>query len=86
MVAAKGIITADGAAVRVGAAVLPLPATKTPAGAWVAATVAAYDAGELLPCRHCGRYGGCDCEDWLEFMAGAEHAPLDVMTDEDLPY
>jgi phage terminase large subunit GpA-like protein len=39
-----------------------------------------------LPCPHCGEYGGCDCLDWLEWMATAEHAPLDVMTDEDIPY
>ena len=81
-----GIVTPSGAAVRVGAAVLPLPAARTPAGVWVAGIVAAYDAGELLPCRHCGQYGGCDCIDWIEMMNGAAPLPLDVMTDEDLLY
>lgn len=64
---ATGIVTATGAAVKVGAAVLPLPVAKTPVGAWVADIVAAIDAGELLPCQNCGRYS-CECWEWVELM------------------
>ena len=64
-----GIITARGPAIIHRGVTVPLPAARTPLGVAVAALVAAIDAGELLPCRHCGAYGGCDCEEWLEWMA-----------------
>ena len=81
-----GIVTPTGPAIRHAGATVPLPRAQTPAGQWVAGIIADIDAGRLLPCPHCGEYGGCDCLDWLEWMATAEHAPLDVMTDEDIPY
>lgn len=57
----RGIVTSDGAAVKVGAALLPLPHTSQPVREWAAG---------LLPCRHCGAVGGCACEDWIEEMKG----------------
>ena len=81
-----GIITARGPAIIHRGVTVPLPATRTPLGAAVAAAVAAIDAGELLPCPYCGAYAGCDCLDWLEWMLMADYPPLDEMTDEDLPY
>ena len=82
----SGIVTAAGPAIRHRGVTVPLPATRTPLGAAVAAAVAAIDAGELLPCPYCGAYAGCDCLDWLEWMLMADYPPLDEMTDEDLPY
>ena len=81
-----GIITARGPAIIHRGVTVPLPATRTPLGAAVAAAVAAIDAGELQPCIHCGAYAVCDCLDWLEWMLMADYPPLDEMTDEDLPY
>ncbi len=81
-----GHVTQQGVFAEVGAAVLPLPVAKMTLGQWMAATVAAIDAGELLPCPHCGKFAGCDCVDWLEWMLLADRRPLDEMTDEDLPY
>ena len=78
-----GIITARGPAIMHRGAVVPLPAERTPLGAWVAAAVAAIDAGELLPCPNCGRYA-CECWEWAEMMAAPR--PLDEMTDEELPF
>lgn len=80
MTTATGIVTPSGAAVRVGAAVLPLPVARTPVGAWVAGVIAAIDAGELQPCPHCGTWGGCDCVDWLEWMlmADTDRSALEV--------
>ena len=81
-----GLVTSTGVFVQAGGALLPLPAARTPLGQWMAATVAAIDAGELLPCPHCGKFAGCDCLDWIEWMAAANNRlPLDEMTDEDLP-
>ena len=81
-----GIITRTGLAITHRGVTVALPAARTPAGAWIAATVAAIDAGELLPCPHCGKFAGCDCTDWIEWMAAANNRlPLDEMTDEDLP-
>ena len=81
-----GIVTARGPAIRHAGVTVQLPAARTPLGAAVAAMVAAIDAGEVLPCIHCGAYAGCDCLDWLEWMLMADYPPLDEMTDEDLPY
>ena len=88
-----GIVTDRGPAIVHRGVTVPLPATRTPLGAAVATLgaavatlVAAIDAGELLPCIHCGAYAGCDCLDWLEWMLMADYPPLDEMTDEDLPY
>jgi hypothetical protein len=81
-----GHVTPAGVFVEVGAARLPLPVARTPVGEWVAQVIADIDSGDLTPCPHCGEWGGCDCVDWLTWMATAQHAPLDEMTDEDLPY
>jgi hypothetical protein len=70
-----GIVTAHGLALRHAGVTVPLPATRTPLGAAVAAAVAAIDAGELLPCPHCGAVGGCDCLDWIEWMAAVGYPP-----------
>ena len=80
-----GIVTTSGAALRVGAAVLPLPKAHTAAGQWIADVVARYDAGELKPCPHCGHFG-CECWEWVELMAAPAPADPFVLTDEDLPY
>ena len=88
MTALHGIVTASGAAVRAGAVTLPLPKTRTPLGEAVAALVAAIDAGELLPCRHCGAYGGCDCEEWGAAMqpSADPHGDLSAWQDCEIPY
>ena len=80
-----GIVTNTGPAITHRGVTVQIPAARTPAGAWIAATVAAIDAGELLPCPHCGKFAGCDCIDWPEWMASANRLPLDVIADEDLP-
>lgn len=81
-----GIVTPTGLAIVHRGVTVPLPATLTPLGQAVAELCADIEAGLIVACPHCGEYGGCECEDWIEWMATAEHAPLDVMTDEDLPY
>lgn len=83
---ATGILTPTGPAIVHRGVTVPLPATLTPLGQAVAELIADIDAGRIVACPHCGVYGGCDCLDWLEWMATAEHAPLDIMTDEDIPY
>jgi len=70
-----GIVTPTGLFVQTGGALVPLPVTRTPLGAAVAAVIAAIDAGELLPCPHCGAVGGCDCLDWIEWMAAVGYPP-----------
>ena len=70
-----GIITDRGPAIMHRGVTVPLPAEHTPLGAAVATLVAAIDAGELLPCQHCGAGGGCDCIDWLEWMAAVGYPP-----------
>ena len=70
-----GIVTARGPALRHAGVTVQLPVTRTPLGAAVATLVAAIDAGELLPCQHCGAVGGCDCLDWLEWMAAVGYPP-----------
>ena len=80
-----GIVTAAGPAIRHRGVTVQLPAEHTPLGAAVAAAVAAIDRGEVQPCPHCGAAGGCDCLDWLEWLAHADYPPPDEMTDEDLP-
>ena len=70
-----GIVTTRGPAIRHRGVTVPLPATRTPLGAAVATLVAAIDAGELLPCQHCGAVGGCDCLDWLEWTAAVGYPP-----------
>ena len=79
-----GIVTRNGAAVRVGAALLSLPSAKTPAGEWVAGVIAAIDSGAIKPCPNCGRYS-CECWEWAELMTAPQPAPLDVMTADDIP-
>lgn len=71
------------------AARLPLPVAKTTLGQWIAKMIAAIDAGELLPCRHCGAYGGCDCEDWIEWIAAPNpdpHGDLSVWLEGEIPF
>ena len=70
-----GIVTAAGPAIIHRGVTVPLPATRTPLGAAVATLVAAIDAGELQPCPHCGAVGGCDCLDWIEWMAAVGYPP-----------
>ena len=65
-----GHVTSAGVFADVGGVAHPIPAAKTPVGAWIAAIVAQIDRGELLPCPHCGRYCGCDCDAWVEAMEG----------------
>ena len=60
-----GVVNSAGAFVEVGGVMHRLPATKTPLREW-AEQMAQM---ELPPCRHCGARWGCDCEDWLEWMA-----------------
>ena len=71
----SGIITPSGPAIRHRGVTVQLPATRTPLGDAVAAAVAAIDSGELLPCQHCGAGGGCDCIDWIEWMAAVGYPP-----------
>ena len=66
-----GIITATGPAVVHRGVTVPLPATHTALGAAVAAVIAAIDAGEVLPCQHCGRFD-CECWEWAELMNAPE--------------
>ena len=35
----------------------------------------------LIPCRHCGKFFGCDCLDWLEWMLLAESEPQECVGD-----
>ena len=84
-----GIVTATGPAIRHRGVTVQLPATRTPLGAAVAALVAAIDAGELLPCPHCGAYGGCDCEEWIAAMQAPPvdpHGDLSAWQDCEIPY
>ena len=85
-----GIITAAGPAIVHRGVTVPLPATRTPLGDAVAALVAAIDAGELLPCRHCGAYGGCDCEEWIAAMLAPPpvdpHEDLSVWKSGEIPF
>ena len=71
----RGIVTDRGPAIVHRGVTVPLPATRTPLGDAVAAAVAAIDRGELLPCPHCGAVGGCDCLDWIEWMAAVGYPP-----------
>jgi hypothetical protein len=34
----------------------------------------------LVPCRHCGKFYGCDCLDWLDWMLMT--TPQEESTDE----
>ena len=70
-----GIVTATGPAIVHRGVTVQLPATRTALGAAVATLVAAIDAGELLPCPYCGAGGGCDCIDWIEWMAAVGYPP-----------
>ena len=85
-----GIVTATGPAIVHRGVTVQLPAERTSLGEWVAEMVAAIDAGELLPCRHCGVYGECDCEEWIKTMAGAgnadPHADLTVWLEGEIPF
>jgi hypothetical protein len=63
-----GHVTPAGVFVEVGAARLPLPATAQTVREWVA------EIASMPPCIHCGAAcWGCDCADWLEWMAAADH-------------
>jgi len=76
-----GTITGGGPAVKVGAALLPLPATHERLADWVA------ELDDVQPCPHCGVLFGCDCIDWLEWMLSTSTPrPLDELTEEDIPY
>ena len=85
-----GIVTARGPAIRHAGVTVQLPAARTPLGVAVAALVAAIDAGELLPCRHCGAYGGCDCEEWIAAMLAPPpvdpHEDLSVWKSGEIPF
>ena len=61
--------------VTAGGKLHPIPAAKTPVGAWIAAIVASIDADTAAgvePCQYCGRYCGCGCDEWIAAMEGAE--------------
>ncbi len=62
-----GYVTERAVYAAVGGVVHRLPAAHTPVGQWVAGVIAAIDAGEIAPCRHCGRLS-CECWDWVEMM------------------
>ncbi len=81
-----GIITRTGPAIKHRGVTVALPAARTPAGAWIAATVAAIDAGELQPCPHCGKFAGCDCMDWLEWMAADPPGDLSGGLEGEIPF
>ena len=85
-----GIVTQHGPALRHAGVTVQLPAARTPLGAAVAALVAAIDAGELLPCPHCGAYGGCDCEEWIAAMLAPPpvdpHGDLSVWKSGEIPF
>ena len=84
---AAGIVTATGPAITHAGVTVPIPAARTPVGAWIAATVAAIDAGEIAPCPHCGKWAGCDCVDWLEWMLPADpHDDLSVWLEGEIPF
>jgi hypothetical protein len=70
-----GIITARGPAIVHRGVTVQLPATRTPLGDAVAAVIADIDAGEIVACPHCGAVGGCDCLDWIEWMAAVGYPP-----------
>ena len=75
-----GIITADGPAIIHRGVTVPLPATRTPLGAAVAAAIAAIDAGEIAPCPHCGRFA-CECEPEAD-----PHGDLSIWQDCEIPF
>ena len=78
-----GTVTSAGVFVPIGGSSRRLPATGETLCDWIERAAA---SGELQPCPHCGTWYGCDCVDWLEWMAAANNRlPLDEMTDEDLP-
>ncbi len=83
---AAGIVTATGPAITHAGVTVPIPAARTPVGAWIAATVAAIDAGELQSCPHCGAWAGCDCVDWLEWMSADPHGDLSVWLEGEIPF
>ncbi len=58
-----GFVTSAGVFVAVAGQVVPLPPVHTPLRHFV---------DVLLPCPHCGKYFGCDCLDWFEWMLLAE--------------
>lgn len=84
-----GTITGGGPAVKVGAALLPLPATKTPLGAWIARAIARaiadIDSGAIQPCLNCGRYV-CECWEWVELMTAPPPADPFDLTSDDIPF
>lgn len=82
---ATGIVTRTGPAIRHASAVVSMPRAQTPVGEWVAATVAAIDAGELQPCSNYGRFD-CGCWEWVELMTAPAPAEPYTFTNEDLPY
>ena len=87
---ASGIITTSGPAIMHRGVTVQLPAVRTPLGEAVAALVAVIDAGELQPCRHCGAYGGCDCEEWIAAMLAPPpvdpHEDLSVWKSGEIPF
>ena len=76
-----GIVTANGPAIVHRGVTVPLPATRTPLGAAVAAAVAAIDAGELVACAHCGRFD-CECEQ----PSADPHGDLSAWLEGEIPY
>jgi len=76
-----GIITDRGPAIRHRGVTVPLPATRTALGAAVAAAIAAFDAGEIVACPHCGRYA-CECEQ----PSADPHGDLAVWQDCEIPF
>ena len=76
-----GIVTTRGPAIRHRGVTVPLPATRTALGAAVATLVAAIDAGELLPCPHCGRYA-CECEQ----PSADPHGDLSAWLEGEIPF
>ena len=78
-------VTPAGVFIPVGGVLHRLPATATPLRDWIELAAA---AGELQPCPHCGEVYGCDCGDWLEWMAANAdpHGDLSVFADMEIPF
>ena len=75
-----GTVTQRGPAIQHRGVTVQLPAARTPAGEWIARTVAAIDAGEIAECTVCGRFA-CECEPDAD-----PHGDLSVFSNLDLPY
>ena len=63
----RGYVINGSPCVLAGGRLHRMPATRQPVREWVAELAA------LTPRPHCGARGGCDCLDWLEWMAAANN-------------